>query len=142
MKSAQENSGRRLRIQFALNMLTVMFALWVFRLRVGYVEFDGLLLLWVFFPIAALGMGFLLRQRPIAKAILVFSAIYCVVYALYCLPGDEGNNLPLLFVPPSLFIFSFLLVPLIMIFQRWIKELCTLLVSKTPRSIKKENGRH
>lgn len=114
-------SSRRLRIQFALSMLTVMLALWVFRLRVGYVEFNGLLLIWLAFPIAAFAVGLLLRRHAIAEAFFALNVIYCAVYSLYCLPGEEGNNLPFLFVPLLLAVFSCLFVPVAAIYG-WIKR--------------------
>ncbi len=126
-----EEKNRRFRIQFAINMLTVMFAFWVFRQRVGYVEFNELLLLWVFFPVAALVTGFCFRKRPrAARIVFAFSVEYCAFYPLYCLPGDEGNTLPLLFAPPALFILSFLLVPLIVIVDGWLTEAWTFFLSR------------
>jgi|GEM_PF-7083729 len=121
-------------------MITIMFAFWVFRVRIGYVEFNSLLLLWVFFPVAAFGMGFLFRRRPFWKLIFAFSVLYCVVYALYCLPGEAGNNLPLLFVPPSLFLFSFILVPLMVIIGGWLTEAWMLFISRINGNTKKEGS--
>jgi hypothetical protein len=113
--------SRRLRIQFVLDLFAVMFALWVFRLREGYVFFSGLLLLWLFFPVAAFALGFFFRRRPIAEAFFVLSALYCGVYAAYCLRGETGNNLPLLFVPLVLLVFSTLFVP-VLGFYGWMKR--------------------
>lgn len=110
-------TSRRLRIQFALTLLAVMFALWVFRLHEGYVEASVLLGMWLALPAAAWGMGLLLRKRAVAEAFYVLSAIDCVVYALCCLGHDDGNNLPLLFVPLSLFVFGCCFVPGLMIYR-------------------------
>ena len=107
---------RRFRIQFALNLLAAMFALWTFRLHEGRVEASALLLLWLLLPAAALGLGFLFRKRHVAEAFSVLSTVYCVVYALCCLAADDGNNLPLLFVPLLLFLFSCLFVPGLMLY--------------------------
>lgn len=102
-------------------MLAAMLALWAFRARVGYVEFNGLLLMWLFFPLAAFGMGYRRRKLPMANAYFVLSVIYCLVYALYCWPRDPDNNLPLLFVPLMLAVFSSLFL-LVMAVHEWARR--------------------
>lgn len=117
-------SSKRLRIQFALAMLAAMFALWVFRLKEGFVEISGLLLIWLSLPIVAFACGLLLRKRPIAGSFFVLNAMYCGIYALSCLRcllGDTGNNLPLLFVPLLLFIVTCLVIPALA-FHEWTKR--------------------
>jgi hypothetical protein len=113
----------RLRLQFALNMLTAMFALWHFRLSEGYVEFNVLLLMWLFFPVTALGLGFLFRKHAAAGVFFVLSVVYLAVYALYCLVSNGDNTFHFLFLPFFLFIFSFLFVPIILIYGRIKKAL-------------------
>ena len=121
---SEDMSSKRLRIQFALTMLAVMFALWVFRLTGGHVVFDILLLIWLILPIAAFGLGFLFRKRTIAEAFFLLSVIYCAIYALICCfqttpPAEaEGNFMYLLFDPLFLVAFSGLLVPALALYGR------------------------
>jgi hypothetical protein len=102
-----------------------MFALWVFRLHEGYVEMSYMLGMWLFFPAAALVMALLFRKRDVAETFFFLSLIYCSVYALCCLTSDDGNNLPLLFVPLFLFVFTVLFIPGIMLYSVIKARVCT-----------------